>query len=128
MQTMFIVVPLLLLFLLTFFRVLWEYERAVVFTLGRFRKVKGPGLIIIVPLIQQMVRIELRTIVLDIRPQDVISRDNVSVTVNAVVYFRVINPERAVIQVQDYFEAISQLSQTTLRSVLGQHDLDTMLA
>lgn len=125
---LYFVIPALLIFVLSFFRVLREYERAVVFTLGRFWGVKGPGLIIIVPLIQQMVRMELRTIVMDIPPQDVISRDNVSVRVNAVVYFRVINPERAVIQVENYFEAISQLSQTTLRSVLGQHELDEMLA
>ena len=128
MQALYIVIPILLLFFLSFFRILWEYERAVVFTLGRFWKVKGPGLIIIVPLIQQMVRMELRTVVMDIKPQDVISRDNVSVRVNAVVYFRVINPEKAVIQVQNYLEAVSQLSQTTLRSVLGQHELDEMLA
>ncbi len=129
MQALYlIIVPFLVIFGLSFFRVLREYERAVVFTLGRFWKVKGPGLIIIVPIIQQMVRMELRTIVMNVPPQDVISRDNVSVRVNAVVYFRVINPEHAVIQVQDYFEAISQLSQTTLRSVLGQHELDEMLS
>lgn len=129
MQALYlIVIPFLVIFGLSFFRVLREYERAVVFTLGRFWKVKGPGLIIIVPIIQQMVRMELRTIVMNVPPQDVISRDNVSVRVNAVVYFRVINPEHAVIQVQDYFEAISQLSQTTLRSVLGQHELDEMLS
>ncbi|HEV2524223.1 MAG TPA: slipin family protein [Gammaproteobacteria bacterium] len=123
-----IIIPFLVIFGLSFFRVLREYERAVVFTLGRFWKVKGPGLIIIVPIIQQMVRMELRTVVMNVPPQDVISRDNVSVRVNAVVYFRVISPERAVIQVQDYLEAISQLSQTTLRSVLGQHELDEMLS
>lgn len=105
-----------------------EYERAVVFTLGRFWKVKGPGLIIIVPIIQQIVRVELRTVVMDIPPQDVISRDNVSVRVSAVVYFRVIDPARAVIQVEDFQVAVSQLAQTTLRSVLGQHELDEMLA
>lgn len=123
-----ILIPLLFLFFISFFRVLREYERGVVFTLGRFWGVKGPGLIIIVPFIQQMVRMDLRMIVMDIPPQDVISRDNVSVTVSAVVYFRVINPERAVIQVEDYYQAISQLSQTTMRSVLGQHELDAMLA
>lgn len=128
MQSLYIVIPILIIIALTFFRVLWEYERAVVFTLGRFWKVKGPGLIIIVPIIQNMVRMDLRTIVMDVPPQDVISRDNVSVKVNAVVYFRVINPERAVIQVEDYLSAISQLSQTTLRAVLGQHELDEMLA
>lgn len=116
------------LFLFNFFHVLREYERAVVFTLGRFWKVKGPGLIIIVPIIQQWVKVELRTVVMDIPPQDVISRDNVSVRVSAVVYFRVIDPERAVIQIEDYYAAVSQLAQTTLRSVLGQHELDAMLA
>lgn len=116
------------IFLFNFFHVLREYERAVVFTLGRFWKVKGPGLILIVPFIQQIVRIDLRTVVMDVPPQDVISRDNVSVRVSAVVYFRVIDPERAVIQVEDYQTAVSQLAQTTLRSVLGQHELDEMLA
>lgn len=116
------------IFLFNFFHVLREYERAVVFTLGRFSSVKGPGLIIIVPIIQQMVRIELRTIVMDIPPQDVISRDNVSVRVSAVVYFRVVDAARSVIQVEDYQTAVSQLAQTTLRSVLGQHELDEMLA
>jgi regulator of protease activity HflC (stomatin/prohibitin superfamily) len=109
-------------------RILREYERAVVFLLGRFWKVKGPGLVIIVPFIQQMVRMDLRTRVLDVPPQDVISRDNVSVKVNAVVYFRVIDPEKAVIQVEQFEAATSQFAQTTLRSVLGQHDLDQMLA
>src|SRR5262252_105322 len=108
-------------------RILREYERGVVFLLGRFWKVKGPGLVIIVPAIQQMVRIDLRTRVLDVPPQDVISRDNVSVRVSAVVYFRVIDPEKAVVQVEHFGEATSQLAQTTLRSVLGQHDLDQML-
>ncbi len=110
------------------FRVLREYERAVVFTLGRFWKVKGPGLIIIIPVVQQMVRVDLRTVVMDVPSQDVISRDNVSVKVNAVLYFRVIDPERSIIQVEDYLAATSQLAQTTLRSVLGQHELDDMLA
>lgn len=113
---------------MNFFYVLREYERAVVFTLGRFWKVKGPGLIIIVPFIQQIVRVDLRIVVMDIPPQDVISRDNVSVRVSAVVYFRVIDPARAVIQVEDFQMAVSQLAQTTLRSVLGQHELDEMLA
>ncbi len=111
-----------------FVHVLYEYQRAVIFTLGRFWKVKGPGLIIVVPFIQWMVRMDLRTVVLNIPPQDVISRDNVSVRVNAVVYFRVINPENAIIKVVNYYEAVSQLAQTTLRSVLGQHELDEMLA
>lgn len=119
---------ILFILFMNFFFVLREYERAVVFTLGRFWKVKGPGLIFIIPFIQQIVRIELRTVVMDIPPQDVISRDNVSVRVSAVVYFRVIDPERAVIQVEDYQAAVSQLAQTTLRSVLGQHELDEMLA
>ncbi len=109
-------------------RILREYERGVVFTLGRFSGVKGPGLIILVPFVQQLVRIDLRTIVLDVPSQDVISRDNVSVKVNAVVYFRVVDPDKAVIQVENYMEATSQLAQTTLRSVLGKHDLDAMLA
>ncbi|MDT8320900.1 MAG: slipin family protein [Xanthomonadales bacterium] len=109
-------------------KILREYERGVVFQLGRFWKVKGPGLIIVIPVIQQIERVDLRVIVMDVPTQDVISRDNVSVKVNAVVYFRVIDPERAIIQVEKYLEAVSQLAQTTLRSVLGQHDLDDMLA
>ncbi|HRF44365.1 MAG TPA: slipin family protein [Candidatus Competibacteraceae bacterium] len=109
-------------------KMLYEYERAVVFFLGRFQAVKGPGLVIVIPVIQQMRRVDLRTVVMDVPSQDVISRDNVSVKVNAVIYFRVIEPERAVIQVEDYFAATSQLAQTTLRSVLGQHELDEMLA
>jgi regulator of protease activity HflC (stomatin/prohibitin superfamily) len=109
-------------------RILREYERGVVFLLGRFWKVKGPGLVIVVPFVQQMVRMDLRTRVLDVPPQDVISKDNVSVKVNAVVYFRVVDPEKAVIQVEQYEMATSQLAQTTLRSVVGQHDLDQMLA
>ena len=114
--------------LVSMFRVLREYERGVIFMLGRFYKVKGPGLIIIIPVLQQMVRVDLRTVVMDVPTQDVISRDNVSVQVNAVIYFRVLDPERAIIQVENYLEATSQLSQTTLRSVLGQHELDDMLA
>jgi regulator of protease activity HflC (stomatin/prohibitin superfamily) len=113
---------------MSWFRVLREYDRGVVFMLGRFWKVKGPGLIIIIPVIQQMVRVDLRTIVMDVPTQDVISHDNVSVKVNAVVYFRVIDPNKAIIQVEKYLEATSQLAQTTLRSVLGQHDLDEILA
>ncbi len=128
MQGLYIIIPIIIIFALTLFRVLWEYERGVIFTLGRFWKVKGPGLIIVVPLIQSMVRMDLRTIVMEVPSQDVISNDNVSVKVSAVVYFRVINPEKTVIQVEDYFKAISQLSQTTLRAVLGQHELDEMLA
>ncbi len=109
-------------------RILREYERGVVFMLGRFWNVKGPGLIVIIPGIQQMVRVDLRTVVMDVPSQDVISRDNVSVKVNAVVYFRVIDPEKAIIQVVNFFEATSQLAQTTLRAVLGKHELDEMLA
>ncbi len=109
-------------------RILREYERGVVFQLGRFWSVKGPGLIIVIPVLQQMVRVDLRTIVLDVPTQDVISRDNVSVKVNAVIYFRVVDPEKAIIQVVNFLEATSQLSQTTLRSVLGKHELDDMLA
>ncbi|HZD52069.1 MAG TPA: slipin family protein [Woeseiaceae bacterium] len=109
-------------------KVLKEYERGVVFFLGRFHRVKGPGLILLFPIIQVMTKVDLRVIVLDVPTQDVISRDNVSVKVNAVIYFRIVDPEKAVIRVANVFEATSQLSQTTLRSVLGQHDLDDMLA
>lgn len=109
-------------------RVLLEYERGVVFTLGRLQAVKGPGLILVIPVVQRMVRVDLRTRVLDVPPQDVISRDNVSVRVNAVVYYRVLDPERAIIQVEAFDQATSQLAQTTLRSVVGQHELDQMLA
>ena len=109
-------------------RILREYERGVVFQLGRFWKVKGPGLVILIPGIQQMVRVDLRIVVMDVPTQDVISRDNVSVKVNAVVYFRVVDPERAIIQVENFLEATSQLAQTTLRAVLGKHELDEMLA
>jgi len=124
--------PIILLILLALafytFRILREYERGVIFFLGRFQRVKGPGLIIVVPGIQQMVRVDLRTLVYDVPTQDVISRDNVSVKVSAVIYFRVTDPERAIINVEDFFEATSQLAQTTLRSILGQHELDEMLA
>ena len=109
-------------------KILREYQRAVVFLLGRFQGVKGPGLIVIIPGIQQMVRIDLRTVVLDVPTQDVITRDNVSVKVNAVIYFRVVDPQRAIIQVANFLEATSQLAQTTLRSVLGKHELDALLA
>jgi regulator of protease activity HflC (stomatin/prohibitin superfamily) len=109
-------------------RILREYERGVVFMLGRFWRVKGPGLVFIIPVIQQMVRVDLRTIVHDVPTQDVISRDNVSVKVNAVLYFRVVDPQLAIIQVANFFEATSQMAQTTLRSVLGKHELDDMLA
>jgi regulator of protease activity HflC (stomatin/prohibitin superfamily) len=124
------IVPLIVLIVIltSAFKILREYERGVIFTLGRFWKVKGPGLIILIPGVQQMVRTDLRTRVLDVPPQDVISRDNVSVKVNAVVYYRIVDPEKAIIQVEDYNAATSQLAQTTLRSVLGQHELDEMLA
>lgn len=122
--------PLLLVagILFSALRVLREYERGVVFFLGRFQAVKGPGLIIIIPMIQKMVRVDLRVITMDIPPQDVISKDNVTVHVSAVLYFRVVDAERAIIQVEDYMVATGQLAQTTLRSVLGQHDLDEMLS
>ncbi|GAB3099503.1 slipin family protein [Aestuariicella hydrocarbonica] len=123
-----VLIMLTLLFLISMFRILREYERGVVFMLGRFYRVKGPGLIILIPILQQMVRVDLRTVVMDVPTQDVISRDNVSVKVNAVIYFRVVDPQKAIIQVENFFEATSQLSQTTLRSVLGQHELDDMLA
>ena len=124
----YIFIGILLVLLISAFRILREYERGVIFMLGRFHKVKGPGFIIVIPLIQQMERVDLRTIVMDVPTQDVISRDNVSVKVNAVVYFRVIEPDKAIIQVENFFDATSQLAQTTLRSVLGQHELDEMLA
>ena len=109
-------------------RILREYERGVVFQLGRFWRVKGPGLIFLIPVVQQMVRVDLRTVVFDVPPQDVITRDNVSVKVNAVVYFRVVDPQKAIIQVVDFLGATSQLAQTTLRAVLGKHELDALLA
>jgi len=119
---------LLLAIIISAVRILREYERGVIFFLGRFQKVKGPGLIIVIPVIQKMVRVDLRVVTYDIPTQDVISRDNVTVHVSAVLYFRVVDPERAIIQVEHYFNATSQLAQTTLRSVLGQHDLDEMLS
>jgi regulator of protease activity HflC (stomatin/prohibitin superfamily) len=123
-----ILVLLVLGLLSTSIRVLREYERGVIFTLGRFTGVKGPGLIILIPFVQQMVKVDLRVVVQDVPPQDVISRDNVSVKVNAVLYFRIVDPERAIIRVEDFLAATSQLAQTTLRSVLGKHELDEMLA
>lgn len=123
-----VIAILIVLFLYTSLRVMREYERAVMFTLGRFSGVKGPGLILMIPIVQQMVRIDMRTIVHDVPSQDVISRDNVSVKVNAVIYFRVVDADKAVIQVENFFAATSQLAQTTLRSVLGKHELDEMLA
>ena len=130
LDTFTFIVPLvvLIIVLVSMLKILREYERGIVFMLGRFWSVKGPGLIIIIPILQEMVRVDLRTMVLDVPTQDVISRDNVSVKVNAVVYMRVVDPEKAIIQVENYYEATSQLAQTTLRSVLGQHELDEMLA
>ncbi len=122
------VVLVLLLLVVSAFRILREYERGVVFMLGRFWRVKGPGLVLVIPGVQQMVRVDLRTVVLDVPSQDVISRDNVSVKVNAVVYFRVVDSQKAIIQVENFLNATSQLAQTTLRAVLGKHVLDEMLA
>ncbi len=122
------IIFLLLALLFSAFKILREYERGVIFLLGRFYKVKGPGFIIVIPFIQQMVKVDLRIVVMDVPSQDVISRDNVSVKVNAVIYFRVIDPQKAIINVENYLQATSQLAQTTLRSVLGQHELDEMLA
>ncbi|MEX2353595.1 MAG: slipin family protein, partial [Gammaproteobacteria bacterium] len=127
-MTLFYILIGLVIILPMFIKILREYERAVVFTLGRFSGVKGPGLIIIIPIVQQIEKVELRTIVMDVPSQDVISRDNVSVKVNAVIYFRVIDPEKAIIQVENFHMATSQLAQTTLRAVLGKHELDDMLA
>ena len=117
-----------IVFLSAAIRILREYERGVVFTLGRFSAVKGPGLILLVPFAQQMVKVDLRVVVHSVPSQDVISRDNVSVKVNAVLYFRIVDPERAIIRVENFMAATSQLAQTTLRSVLGKHELDEMLA
>jgi len=126
--TIGIIIAAAIVVLSNMIKILKEYERGVIFFLGRFQRVKGPGLIILVPFVQKMVKVDLRVIVLDVPTQDVISRDNVSVKVNAVIYFRIIDPEKAIIRVANVFEATSQLSQTTLRSVLGQHELDDMLA
>jgi len=123
-----VLIPLLVLLVAGSLRILREYQRGVVFQLGRFWKVKGPGLVLVIPGIQQMVRVDLRVVTMDVEPQDVISRDNVSVKVNAVVFFRVVDPQKAIIQVEDYLMATSQLAQTTLRVVLGKHELDEMLA
>lgn len=119
---------LLIAFFVSAINILREYERGVVFTLGRFTRVTGPGFILIIPVIQQMVRVDLRTFVEDVPTQDVISRDNVSVKVNAVLYYRIVEPQKAILNVENYMEATSQLAQTTLRSVLGKHELDEMLA
>src|SRR5690348_6529017 len=123
-----VIAVVIVMFLYASIKILREYERGVVFTLGRFTGVKGPGLILLYPIVQQMVRVDLRVVVEEVPPQDVISRDNVSVKVNAVIYYRVVDAERAVIQVTNYTAATSQLAQTTLRWVLGKHDLDEMLA
>ncbi len=123
-----LVLALVIVILYNMIKILKEYERGVIFFLGRFHKVKGPGLIILIPFIQTMTKVDLRVIVMDVPTQDVISRDNVSVKVNAVIYFRIVDPEKAIIRVANVFEATSQLSQTTLRSVLGQHELDDMLS
>jgi regulator of protease activity HflC (stomatin/prohibitin superfamily) len=122
-----VIVILILIFLYASIKILREYERGVIFTLGRFTGTKGPGLILLYPFIQQMVRVDLRVVVDEVPPQDVISRDNVSVKVSAVIYFRVVDPEKAIIQVSNYLAATSQFAQTTLRWVLGKHDLDQML-
>jgi regulator of protease activity HflC (stomatin/prohibitin superfamily) len=123
-----VIVIIILIVLFSSLKILREYERGVVFLFGRFQSVKGPGIILIFPIVQQIMRVDLRVMVLDVPPQDVISRDNVSVKVNAVIYFRIIDPEKAMIQVAQVYEATSQLAQTTLRSVLGRHELDDMLA
>lgn len=122
------IIMLSVLLIVSIFKILREYERGVIFMLGRFYRVKGPGLIIVIPLIQQMVRVDIRTVVMDVPTQDVISRDNVSVMVNAVVYYRVVDSQKAIINVENFHDATSQLAQTTLRSVLGQHELDDMLS
>ena len=126
-EVLFFILAVSFIIFINSVKVLQEYERGVVFSLGRFYKVKGPGLILLIPGIQKMVRIDLRTVVLDVPSQDLISKDNISVRVNAVVYFKVANPEYAIIRVEDYYEATSQLAQTTLRSILGEHELDEML-
>jgi regulator of protease activity HflC (stomatin/prohibitin superfamily) len=128
MPIILFLVAIVVLLLLSSIKILKEFERGVIFTFGRFTGVKGPGIIIVIPAIQQMTKVDLRVLVFDVPSQDVISRDNVSVKVNAVVYFRIVDPEKAVLQVVNVFEATSQLAQTTLRSVLGQHELDEMLA
>jgi regulator of protease activity HflC (stomatin/prohibitin superfamily) len=127
---MFLIVAaiIVILLILSAIKILNEYERGVIFTLGRYTGTKGPGVVLVVPLVQRMVKVDLRMIVLDVPTQDVISRDNVSVKVNAVVYFRIVDPARAIIQIASPFEATSQLAQTTLRSVLGQHDMDDVLS
>ena len=124
----FVIVVLLALLVFVSIKILPEYERGVMFTLGRMTGVKGPGLFLVIPILQKMVKVDMRTVVMDVPPQDVISRDNVSVRVNAVVYFRVIDADKAIVEVEHFYDAVSQLAQTTLRSVLGKHELDDMLA
>ncbi|MDE2091557.1 MAG: slipin family protein [Gammaproteobacteria bacterium] len=124
---MLVIIVIFAIIVFSALKVLKEYERGVIFTFGRFDKVKGPGIILVIPIVQQMSKVDLRTVVMEVPPQDVISRDNVSVKVNAVIYFRIIDPEKAIIQVADVYDATSQLAQTTLRAVLGQHELDDML-
>ncbi len=128
LSPLFLVLVVLVLFLASSLKIIYEYQRAVVFQLGRFQKVKGPGLILVIPVLQRMARMDLRTVVHEVPSQDVISRDNVSVKVDAVLYFRIIDSEKAFIQVADFFSATSKLAQTTLRAVLGKHDLDEMLS
>ncbi|PSJ44869.1 hypothetical protein C7H85_12965 [Zobellella endophytica] len=123
-----LIVVLVIMLFTSMFRILREYERGVIFLLGRFYKIKGPGLILVIPFVQQMVRVDLRIITMDIPSQDLISRDNVTVRVNAVLYFRVLDPQKAIINIENYLEATSQLAQTTMRSVLGQHELDEILS
>lgn len=128
MPALITLVVLFILLIASAVRILWEYERGVIFRLGRFVKVKGPGIVLLIPIVDRMVKVSLRTVVMDVPPQDVITLDNVSVQVNAVIYFRVIDPEKAIIKVEDYLFATSQLSQTTLRSIVGQVELDDLLA
>ena len=128
MDAVLIGLVVLAVLLFSAFNILREYERGVIFLLGRFWKVKGPGLIIVIPGIQKMIKVSLRTVVMDVPPQDIITKDNVTVKVNAVIYFRVVDPRRAIIEVEDYLYATSQLAQTTLRSILGQSQLDDLLS
>ena len=128
MYNLIIPLGLVLLLIMSAIKIMKEYERAVIFTLGRFTKVAGPGLIIVIPFVQTITRVDMRVVVMDIPPQDVISKDNISVKVNAVLYFRVVQADKAIINVEEFYSATSQLAQTTLRSVLGQHELDDMLS
>jgi len=123
-----VILFILAAFVVSAIKVLNEYERGVTFTLGRYTGIKGPGLVIVIPIIQSIMRVDLRTVVMDVPPQDVITRDNVSVKVNAVIYFRVVEPDKAILQVAHFYEATSQLAQTTLRAVLGKHELDALLS